>query len=400
MLTVWLAATGSARAGLYNTEEPQILFGQSGDFSKVFDALQSIVAVETESRDDSPRNQVLRRVKELEQKLKDSTLDLQERINLSAYYIRLHKPENFEKAVALLEKVPRSQRNFMVLSNLATASQLAGRLERAEAYLTEALTIWPMVSVVFSGRQLNWLRMAEKYHLNLVRQRQLEARQPRGGSPGVDAIFPKVKFVGPSGQYEAGILAADQWVNMPADALDVVKQLILWLPHEPRLRWLMAELVNATGNFSMALKIMDDLATQSFNNLEFAAHRRILRQAQQVAEIVLGNRDAFVKEQTSWSLAPMRDLLPPGVSPTLGAAGLAMALENVSPNPRGQVDLEPSAVTETPRSSPSSSGWSPEWRQIAVSFVAGAVVATLLSLQFRELRRRRQQQDAEAASRG
>ena len=39
-----------------------------------------------------------------------------------------------------------------------------------------------------------------------------------------------------------------------------------------------------------------------------------------------------------------------------------------------------------------------EWRQIAVSFVAGAVIAILLSLQLREMRRRKPQ-DIETAPR-
>ena len=63
----------------------------------------------------------------------------------------------------------------------------------------------------------------------------------------LDALFPRVHFVGPSGQYESGMLAAEQWANMPADALTIVKQLVLWFPHDSRLKWLLAELLNA-GN--------------------------------------------------------------------------------------------------------------------------------------------------------
>ena len=59
-------------------------------------------------------------------------------------------------------------------------------------------------------------------------------------------------WVGPSGAYEAGALAADQWPRLPAEAMNLVTQLVLWLPHDNRLYWLLAELVNVNGDFSTA----------------------------------------------------------------------------------------------------------------------------------------------------
>jgi hypothetical protein len=66
-------------------------------------------------------------------------------------------------------------------------------------------------------------------------------------------------------------------------------------------------------------------------------------------------------------------------------------------------EYQPSVSPVTPPPSPprdASRPWIPGWQQIAVSFVLGAVIALLLSLQLRELRKRRQQQDAEPASKG
>ena len=69
-------------------------------------------------------------------------------------------------------------------------------------------------------------------------------REPSSREESLDNLFPRVRFVGPSGEYEPGLLAADQWTNLPADALTIVSQLVLWYPHDNRLYWLFAELLN------------------------------------------------------------------------------------------------------------------------------------------------------------
>jgi tetratricopeptide (TPR) repeat protein len=392
--------TASAHAGLYNTEEPQLgyAFADFRAFKNEIDRLQSILAEGKEKDPNSARFHVFQRIKALEAKRADGSLTYQDRINLSAYYVRLNQPE---KAVALLEQLPRSERDFLASSNLATASQLAGRLERAEGYLVEALENWPKVSLLCTSFQLNWLRLAEQYHLKLIRSRLLEARDPRSASvQSVDPLFPRVRFIGPSGQYEPGLIASEQWANMPADALNLVRQLVLWMPLDKRLTWLLAEMLNSAGEVEAALRLMNELDAfqANFRPAEFVAHHRVLQEWKDTVQTLLAKRPRFIEEKARSSLAPLAYLLPPGPGFTLEATGTVQALHKVNAEPLPEYEPTVSPIEPPSPASEASRPWTLEWRQIAVGFVVGVVVALLLSLQLRELRKRRQQQDAEPAS--
>src|SRR5262249_11458578 len=153
-----------------------------------------VVAVEFTNDPKSPRGEVLQRVKDLEQLLHSGRISAQERINLSTYYVRLNEPQ---KAINLLNEVPERQRDWMLWSNLATAYQLTGNLDRAATCLSFALENWPQVSTVTTSGRLNWLRIVEKFHLKLIQSRLLEQRRP-GSAESVDPLFPSLQFVGPS----------------------------------------------------------------------------------------------------------------------------------------------------------------------------------------------------------
>src|SRR5262249_14960861 len=161
---------------------------------------------------------------------------LEERIDLSACYLRLDKAS---AALRVLEAVPQEQRNFLVLANLATAYQRSGLLERAIPLLEQALKVWPASWPGVTPEQLRWYRRAERYHLTLLKARyQQQLRQPGKEADTLDALFPRVRFVGRSGRYEAGELAPEQWDELPPDALQLVTQLVLWLPFDNPLYWM------------------------------------------------------------------------------------------------------------------------------------------------------------------
>src|SRR5205814_10434233 len=106
-------------------------------------------------------------------------ITVEERVNLSAYLIRLRQ---YEQAVEILTPVAfRDQRNFMVFANLATAHQHAGRLDRARGYLEQMQDVWPGDWPNLSNAQLDWYRRAESYHLKLVRLRYRESLAAAGG---------------------------------------------------------------------------------------------------------------------------------------------------------------------------------------------------------------------------
>jgi hypothetical protein len=95
----------------------------------------------------------------------------------------------------------------------------------------------------------------------------------------VDDLF-GVKFVGPSGRYKAGALAADQKAKLPPDAIAVVQQLVLWFPEDTRLLWLLGELYNADGNLEAASKTLDLCVwSRHFQSATLREHRRIVREA-------------------------------------------------------------------------------------------------------------------------
>src|SRR5205823_3935266 len=92
----------------------------------------------------------------------------------------------------------------------------------------------------------NWFKQAERYQLTLLRLRMREGFGRRaGGRPvpatDVDALF-GVRFIGPSGEYEAGKIADAERSKLPADAVAIVQQLLLWFPDDTRLLWLLGEL--------------------------------------------------------------------------------------------------------------------------------------------------------------
>src|SRR5207302_2618344 len=78
------------------------------------------------------------RISELEAKSRAGGLTTEERVNLSAYYVRIR---HAEKAVTVLDPVSRAA-NFMVLSNLGAAYE-SSDLVRAISYSEQALAAWP-----------------------------------------------------------------------------------------------------------------------------------------------------------------------------------------------------------------------------------------------------------------
>ncbi|OAI48114.1 hypothetical protein AYO44_07950 [Planctomycetaceae bacterium SCGC AG-212-F19] len=223
----------------------------------------------------------------LTKKVKAGSGTIDDQVNLSAYLIGLGK---FQDAIHLLEPVARGEgrANFMVLSNLATAYQLAGQPERVPDYLQLARSCWPEKVPGMSDEQLKFYRQADRLQLRLVLVRKAEAaRQPAGvrrAPDSVDALFGEpedpIKFVGETGQYEAGKIAAKQKSKLPKDGLALVQQLVLWLPDDTRLYWLLGEMLNADGQIPEAYTVLDECVGggRRYDAAELKEHRRILQE--------------------------------------------------------------------------------------------------------------------------
>jgi tetratricopeptide (TPR) repeat protein len=214
-------------------------------------------------------------------KSRSGRLTPEELVNLSAYQIRLRQ---YEEAIQLLQPVARQERqNFMLPANLATAYQLSGHLDQAIGHLMQVKDLKPRTWPGLTPEQLNWNYEVEGYHLKLLRLRYRENQGQPGGRPRppetVDDLF-GVRFVGESGQYEAGKLAAEEAKKLPPEAIAVVQQLLIWLPDDTRLYWLLGELYNAKGDLLAADRIFEDCVwNRRLDAALLREHRQIVQAA-------------------------------------------------------------------------------------------------------------------------
>ena len=121
----------------------------------------------------------------------------------------------------------------------------------------------------------------------LLRQAEQHNTAGRGGDfQTVDALFPRVRFLGPKGSYEAGRIDFAMWNDLPFDAESIIAQLVFWRPFDDRLYWQYGELLNARGRVDFAYRILNDLFSvrQRTQQREIQQHYRILRAAQGAPE--------------------------------------------------------------------------------------------------------------------
>lgn len=192
------------------------------------------------------RDQYLAAAKKLDQLAATRKLSADELADLAALHIRLGKPE---KAVELLRPAARQfPDHFRIAANLGTAWHLSGDLEQAATALEDAVRLAP-----------ERYRDAERLHLKLVRLRMKEGRALTFDA--VDDLF-GVKYVGESGNAEAGTIAAAEMKKLPANAAALVQQLALWLPADGRLLWQAGEIANAFGDVRTAASILDGCVSE------------------------------------------------------------------------------------------------------------------------------------------
>lgn len=302
-----LAMSGPSWAGIYFTnpkdagdvvQSPAI--GDSGVQPLPLITFQNALGdwrnVRIEGSANALRKQYLAGRDRLQEKVRAGAASVDDRINLSAFLIRLGQAD---QAIPLLENIARGDRQhatFMVYANLGTAYQLNNELASASNYLQDGLDSlkrtkeWPGIDKSRPDwerrgqARLEWFGKAEKYQLDLVRIRRREATDQPGGRPkppeNVDDLFKGVRFVGESGAYQAGHMAAAERAKLPKNALAMVQQLLLWMPDDARLLWLMGELLNAQGDVGDAGAVLDECSwSRGLNAAELRQHRQVLEEA-------------------------------------------------------------------------------------------------------------------------
>jgi hypothetical protein len=271
----------SGQAGLYNPAEPwenmlKPVPGSVGNrrpldffssFALELGKLQTIGMAEVVNGNPTRLRYVL--VADLLPRVAPAGWPTERKISLSGYLMRRGK---YREAIDLLTlPAIRERTNFLVLANLGTAYHLEDRdMGRATDYLRQALLAWPrslkeldknmealLKPMGWDEDTLLWYREAEKYHLKLVTLRAKELARPCGKpAETLDNLF-DVDF-----KYEGDKLAPGVKAALPANALAIVQQLLIWLPNDPRLYWLLGELYHASGtpeDMAAARQILSDL---------------------------------------------------------------------------------------------------------------------------------------------
>jgi tetratricopeptide (TPR) repeat protein len=344
-----LTMVPTARAGLYIPAESTVwpLPTKTGEYLFQLRELLSLVSVEKRVQEREFPKRVLEQIKKLEARRSDGKLSVEDSINLGGYYILQKKYNN---AIDVLTPAwEREPKNFMVLANLANAYEGSKEYRRAAAFQDQVLKNWPRRQQGWNAEQLWWYRRAEKYFLTLLelRNREQLTKQPEST---LDALFPRLPFADPRVPYLVGEIDIKARDRLPPDVLPLVEQLLLWLPHDNRLYWMLGELLNARGDVVQALGVFNDLVgiARRFNSDLLMRHRRLLNEA-------VESDPRFKRSKTE--VMPERQV------------------------------LASSPPTEKP-GGPGQTGWLPDWRQLGVGFGSGLLVGILLLLQVRQLRRR------------
>jgi hypothetical protein len=258
-----------AHAGLHYSGEPFAdLPSQWRGFLADLRALRGIAIKPTPMLAASPmRLEYEEAAKKLQEAARERGLSVDEQADLGAVLIRLG---DIPAAIKVLHGAQRAHpKHYAVNANLGTAWQLSGDLEQAARCLEMAVELAP-------GKR----QSAEQMHLSLVRLRLRQARD----SLELDDLF-GIRFVGESGQFEPGKLAAAERRKLTSEAVALTQQLVLWLPHDTRLLWQLGELANAHGDLATASSILEMCVGQ------FALSTRTLREHRLAVRAALEKQD-------------------------------------------------------------------------------------------------------------
>lgn len=306
-----LTAPGAARAGLYLPGEPPDLPLEDGQVKALpFDVfqikLQDVIGISMSSGPPTPtRQHYLAKRDELTAK-GVRRLTVTELVALSGYQIRLGQPNEAQEVLQAARRL--DPRNFALESHLALLDFMS---REPSAAMRQAA----VAKMRFKGlpgmepEQVAWSLKAEQALDVLMRSRAKEQREKgaRFQPEAPDTLFP-VQFVGESGKYEPGAIAATEKAKIPPDAIATVQQLMFWLPSESRLYWLLAELYNANGEIENAAAILDNCVdARRFQADQLREHRRAIKdevsRRQEVAAARRAEEEARQK-QSDWRNHP------------------------------------------------------------------------------------------------
>jgi hypothetical protein len=378
-LLVAFGITQPVAAGYYSTiDSPEEMrlsrFDYRGVFRDTIDNLGSI------GDDKSPKNPpIRRRYLMIEALARDRILKLEtleQKLNYSTVLIRRNRAE---EAVQFLMPVVREHpENFLVLAHYASAHFLSSSNDfkiKSRSYMREALAKWPKTWAELTEEDKNWLlalgwevtafernRRYEVCFKRLIDNRLDEDKRRARKEAVPDVLDPvfvdpgekPIRFLNEKGEFEVGRIAAAEKERLPHGSVEAVEQLLIWMPNDPRLLWLLAEVFNASAmEFAKGSKeerARGEMAIRS-------AGAVFAKLADPLNRVKFGTHE--IKERAE-KLAAWADLNPERV---------------MAPIPEIEDKTEPAAA----------------WMRVAaISFVTGFAVGLFALWQFQEVRRRRQ----------
>ncbi len=363
-LIVGLTVAPRAEAGLYNLVEPDEGRLDPDYINRYRTTLLDLRSIGMEKVDaDNPLRRRYRMFHELGKSGSVMGLTLEQKISYGAVLIRIGQPD---QAVQLLMPLSRQHpKNIPLQCNLAMAYHQWGNLRSASDHLSDTLKrVWPKNWENLSDEQRDYLlnlgwnegpfyenRKYEVAYLRLLDQRK---REPKGAplrDEQVDALFgePAIKYVDDKGSFAPGYVAPAERAKLPKDALEIVQQLLVWMPNDLRLKWQLAEVYNAQASGGSSKRKADYLRSASL------IYEELWKDQYQPRE--LGERRRALREYVE-------------THPDAGSFP-----ENIN-----LVDSNKKKDDEAP-------GYN--WNGMGVAFVAGLLVTVFAMWQLQEIRRRR-----------
>lgn len=372
---------GSVRAGIYNPGEseetatyPDYMNSTQGkNFRNVIFVLRSIPFSQPQFDNPIRRRYVF--AEELINKSGSAGFKIEDYLQASAVLIRRHKYKEAELLLRPIAVTPEERDNIPLQSNFATALHMSGELQNAIGTLHPIVKGWGSWSDLSAARRgmlerIGWSepifdlnREYEKYYLKLLRLRMRERITKKDSKDLVqlpDTLFDDgkdppspVRFLNDDGDFEAGKIAASEWAKLPhnaPDALAIVQQLIVWMPDDLRLYWLLGEVYNAQKNEAAPRNRAGVLAAlQIFTELSaYEASDAVKNQLKKRIGVLSAAKEQFDTEDE---------------------ADIAKSLKKAE------------------KSDP---GFTVDWRTVGISFALGFVLAFFVLWQVREIQRRHQ----------
>ena len=202
--------------------------------------------------------------------------------------IRIGRPS---EAVNLLEPRTRDRvPDYLAIVTLAHAHAVAGdwgEASRAHGFAlfdAEPPTQLPGVLPELTKR---YVELEKKHYARWLQLRKEQAAsREKPADQGVIGLFADaaghpVTWFNAAGVYEPGNLAPAERAKLPADAIAIVQQLLLWAPGDAELLWLLAEVYAATGQLREAEQVFDQCTWgRSFTNRNaLMDHRKAVQEA-------------------------------------------------------------------------------------------------------------------------